>query len=133
MKITLGGTLVKPAFLTLGYCPSQRSGGYYDSVVLPVFLNADQTLLTAEWFDISIFPQASAWFEERENFYFPNGKDESRHWSETQYQIYDNLTAAERKAQMWEGNDISEEMPVFEPMSPQDEKKFSIIKESAKW
>ena len=96
-------------FLAVGYCPSQRTGGYYDVSVIEVEVNGN--LFAEEWFNApDVFPEAKKWFREKENFYFPEGKDPSSDWSEEQWHLCQTKDEAETKASKWENNDVVDEM-----------------------
>lgn len=96
-------------YLALGFCPSQRSGGYYDSCVVEV--KVEDSNLFSEWFNVAaVFPEAKKWLEEKELFYFPGGKNPAFEWSEEQWQLFQTRQEAEAKASKWEDNDVTDEM-----------------------
>lgn len=97
------------AYLALGYCPSQRSGGFYETTVLEVELE-DPNLLS-EWFNASlVFLEAFNWLKKKEEFFFPSGKNPAFEWSEEQWQLFLDKDKAEEKAQKWANNDLTDEM-----------------------
>jgi hypothetical protein len=103
---------IQVAYLAVGYCPCERSGHHYDTEVLEVVLKTEQKhLLDGKWFSPSTeFPEYKEWHDKQDNFYFPNGKNNSRQWSEDQWELFADKASAQRKANMWAENDVSEEM-----------------------
>lgn len=96
-------------YLAIGYCPSQRSGGYYDAAVIGV--EVGDVSLFSEWFNaVEVFPEAKKWLEEKELFYFPDGKNPASEWSEEQWQLFSKEEEAKAKASKWENNDVVDEM-----------------------
>lgn len=107
-------------FLALGFCPSCRSGGYYDTKIITVSSEGKGHLLEQEWFNAEIeFPEAQAWFNEMKKFYFPGGFDGSRQWTEMQWELCPSLEKAQYWANRWAENDVDHNFDLSN-MSPKD-------------